>query len=250
MRILRRTPPVGTARRSVSFSASAFTLLHFPRPAHGTPRIQGTLSRADGRRRCALSFVAVCWLPPCLCRPRVCVNGNRETQRECFQALRVQGWQSQALCRPFKNIHGEFPHPHQPCTPTTPGDWRSGMLEYWNIAQLPTATSNCYSLLPIIPPFRPVRRSLGKGGYSIIPVFFASGMFLPPAHKAAALSPYAGPLPGRRTLCNCPNPNLAASLAPVFFLFRETLWFVCLTLASSPSPHKPPRGTAADAALR
>ena len=31
-----------------------------------------------------------------------------ETQRGCFQALRVHGWQSQALCRPFKTIHGEF----------------------------------------------------------------------------------------------------------------------------------------------
>ena len=43
----------------------------------------------------------------------------------------------------------------------------------------------------------------------------ASGMFLPPAHKPAALSSYAGPLPGRRTLCNCPTPNLDAS--PVYF---------------------------------
>ena len=42
--------------------------------------------------------------------------------------------------------------------------------------------------------------------------------------------------PKRRTLCNCPNPNLDTS--PLFFLFRETLWFVCLTLASSPSPYK------------
>jgi len=41
-----------------------------------------------------------------------------ETQRECFQALWVHGWPSQALCRPFKNIHGEFPHPHQPYPPT------------------------------------------------------------------------------------------------------------------------------------
>ena len=42
------------------------------------------------------------------------------------------------------------------------------------------------------------------------------------------------PLPGRRTLCNCPTPNLDAS--PVFFLFRENLWFVCL---SSPlHPHR------------
>jgi hypothetical protein len=53
-------------------------------------------------------------------KPSGCVNGNRETQRECFQALWVHGWQSQALCRPFKNIHGEFPHPHQPCPPTAP----------------------------------------------------------------------------------------------------------------------------------
>jgi hypothetical protein len=56
----------GTARRSVIFSAFAFTLLSFPRPAHEAPRIQGTPSRADGLRRYALSFVAVCFLPSCL----------------------------------------------------------------------------------------------------------------------------------------------------------------------------------------
>ncbi len=66
----------------------------------------------------------------------------------------------------------------------------------------------------------------------------ASGAFLPWRDVGYALAG-ALPLPGRRTLRNCPNPNLATS--PVFFPFRETLWFVCLTLASSPSPHKPPR---------
>ena len=54
-------------------------------------------------------------------KPSGCVNGNRETQRECFQALRVHGWQSQALCRPFKTIHGEFPHPgHRSTRPPPP----------------------------------------------------------------------------------------------------------------------------------
>ena len=57
---------LGTARRSVSFPAFAFTLLHFPCPAHRTPRIQGPPSRADGLRRYALAFVAVCFLPSCL----------------------------------------------------------------------------------------------------------------------------------------------------------------------------------------
>jgi hypothetical protein len=52
------------------------------------------------------------------------------------------------------------------------------MLEYWNIAQLPTATL-------FSPSFH----------HSDIPSFhfFASGMFPPPAHKPAALSSYATP---------------------------------------------------------
>jgi hypothetical protein len=64
------------------------------------------------------------------------------------------------------------------------------MLEYWSITELPTATANCYFLSPPIfhrsniPPFQ---------------FSFASGMFPLPAHKPAALSPYAGPLPGMRT---------------------------------------------------
>jgi hypothetical protein len=84
MRILRRTPPSGPARRSVSFSAFAFSLLHFPCPAHGTPRIQGL-------RPVQMGFVAArCHLSPFAgfrpaSSPSVCVNGNRETQREGFK---------------------------------------------------------------------------------------------------------------------------------------------------------------------
>jgi hypothetical protein len=44
---------------------------------------------------------------------------------------------------------------------------------------------------------------------------------------------------GGARLRNCPNPNLDRFASHLcFFLFRETLWFVCLTLASSPSPYK------------
>jgi|GEM_PF-4127178 len=110
MRILRRTTPSG---RQGGQSASRLSHLRCSASlatAVVHRRIQGPRTIADGLRRYALSFVAVCFLSPCL-KTSDCVNGNRETQRECFQALRVHGWQSQALCRPFKTIHGEFPHP-------------------------------------------------------------------------------------------------------------------------------------------
>ena len=55
---------------------------------------------------------------------------------------------------------------------------------------------------------------------------------------------------GGARLRNCPNPNLDRFASHLcFFLFRETLWFVCLSLPFHPHRTKPPRRTAADAAL-
>jgi hypothetical protein len=102
------------------------------------------------------------------------------------------------------------------------------MLDYWNSAT-PTADWYCQLLLP---------------QYSTIPLFHHSSFLrlrdVPsPGAPSAPLSPVLNPSLGGALFRNCPTPNLDES--PVFFLFRETLWFVCLTLASSPSPHKPPR---------
>jgi hypothetical protein len=112
MRILRRTTPPGRQG-----GQSASRLSHSRRfsslaPAVVHRRIQGPRTTGQG----ASSIRAVICrrsLPSILpLKPSGCVNGNRETQRFCFtQALWVHGWQSQALCRPFKTIHGEFPHP-------------------------------------------------------------------------------------------------------------------------------------------
>ena len=62
------------------------------------------------------------------------------------------------------------------------------------------------------------------------------------------------------TLSPALNPSLGGALFATvririltshqcFFLFRETLWFVCLSLPFHPHRTKPPRRTAADAAL-
>jgi len=87
---------VRTAMGSVSFPAFALTLLHFPCPAHEPPPDTGTSTCADGLRRYALAFVAVCFLPHGL-KPSGSVAGNRETQRFGFFKTRcAPGRQSQA----------------------------------------------------------------------------------------------------------------------------------------------------------
>ena len=87
---------VRTAMGSVSFPAFALTLLHFPCPAHEPPPNTGTPTCADGLRRYALAFVAVCFLPHGL-KPSGSVAGNRETQRfGFFKARWAPGRQSQA----------------------------------------------------------------------------------------------------------------------------------------------------------
>ena len=64
----------------------------------------------------------------------------------------------------------------------------------------------------------------------------ASGMFPPLAHRRLTLSPDANPLPKGALYATVRIRILTSHQC--FFLFRETLWFVCLTLASSPSPYK------------
>ncbi len=87
---------VRTAMGSVSFPAFAFSLLHFPCPAHEPPPDTGTPACADGLRRSALAFVAGCFLPHGL-KPSGSVAGNRETQRfGFFKARWAPGRQSQA----------------------------------------------------------------------------------------------------------------------------------------------------------
>ena len=52
---------------------------------------------------------------------------------------------------------------------------------------------------------------------------------------------------GGARLRNCPTPNLDRFASHLcIFLFRETLWFVCLSLPLHPHRTKPPQGTAAD----
>jgi hypothetical protein len=119
MRIRRRTTPSGRQG-----GQSASRLPHLRCSTSLAQRMGHPGYRGPVPCRWASSLRAVICrrlLPSVLpLNPSGCVNGNRETQRECFQALRVHGWQSQALCRPFKTIHGEFPHPHQPSPPATP----------------------------------------------------------------------------------------------------------------------------------
>jgi hypothetical protein len=120
MRILRRTPPPGRQGDQSTSRLSHSRRFSYLAPAVVHRRIQGPRTTGQG----ASSIRAVicrCLRPSALpLKPSGCVSGNRETQRECFQALWVHGWQSQALCRPFKTIHGEFPHPLLPSPPTAP----------------------------------------------------------------------------------------------------------------------------------
>jgi hypothetical protein len=114
--------------------------------------------------------------------------------------------------------------------PARPPPQEIGGVECWNTGVL----LNCRLRLPTATSFLPQ--------YSTVPIFHHSSSLSP---RGCSLSRrisrlrsrlMLAPSQGCARLRNCPNPNLDKS--PVFFLFRETLWFVCLTLASSPSPYK------------